>query len=143
MSICLVTGSRSIQNYETVCRAFESSGYANGITHIVVGDARGVDTLAVLWAKEHSIVCSVFKADWNKWGRSAGYVRNQEMVNYAKKIDPKARVLAIWDKESRGTKHCFQYAKKQGLEVFVFVVESNINGIKFWILEEDFGDAGG
>jgi hypothetical protein len=48
---------------------------------LIVGDARGADTLARLWAQRNGIPVEVYKADWDKYGKSAGPIRNQRMVN--------------------------------------------------------------
>ena len=55
-------------------------------------------------------------ADWNKYGKSAGYKRNEEMANIAD------AALVIWDGESRGSKHMIDIAKKQKLQVYVYSV---------------------
>ena len=39
----------------------------------------------------------IFKADWNKYGRSAGPIRNKEMLDYAD------HVIAFYDGISKGT----------------------------------------
>jgi hypothetical protein len=52
-------------------------------TEIVSGGARGVDTCGETWAMEFGFPCKVFPAEWDKYGRGAGHIRNKEMAQYA------------------------------------------------------------
>ncbi len=93
----LIYGSRGIQNRDTVFQAIDHYIVENGLPDaIITGDATGVDALARLYAHEHKIDLSVFPADWEKYGRKAGYVRNNDMVNACD------RAIGIWDGKSPG-----------------------------------------
>jgi len=83
------------------------------ITELISGGARGIDTYAAQWAIQHGIPLKTMKADWNQFGKSAGYRRNVEMANEADAL------LAIWDGESKGTRHMIDIAKKKGLIVTI------------------------
>jgi len=79
---------------------------------IVCGGARGADA----FGKQHSemyerVELKMFPADWEKYGKSAGYRRNAEMAKYAD------RLLAFWDGKSKGTKHMIDLARREGLLV--------------------------
>lgn len=52
-------------------------------------------------------------ADWNKYGKSAGYKRNEQMAIYADAC------LAFWDGKSKGTKHMIGLAKRHNLRLKV------------------------
>lgn len=54
-----------------------------------------------------------FPAEWNKYGKKAGYIRNAQMLEIGKPD----LVLAFWDGVSRGTKMMIDLAKKAGVEV--------------------------
>jgi len=56
-------------------------------------------------------------ADWDKYGKSAGYKRNEEMAIYSK--EDNGVLIAFWDEVSKGTKHMIDLANKHGLKVFV------------------------
>lgn len=53
------------------------------VTEIVQGGAKGADLGAKLWAKANGIECTEFPADWDKFHKSAGMIRNRQMADYA------------------------------------------------------------
>lgn len=63
----LISGSRSFNNYEKFKELFNL--YKLKPTEIIVGDAIGVDSLAIRFAKESNIPYKVFKADWKQYGK--------------------------------------------------------------------------
>ncbi|MDR2799858.1 MAG: DUF2493 domain-containing protein [Desulfovibrio sp.] len=95
----VIFGSRGISNMREVDKALAHSGVAGSITEVVCGGARGVDTLAQLYAREHALPLKLFIADWEKYGKRAGPMRNMEMAGYAD------FGIAVWDGYSRGTAH--------------------------------------
>lgn len=113
----LICGSRSINDPELVSKAVSQSGIK--LTHIISGGARGVDTLARQYAASNGIEFTEYVADWDKYGKRAGFVRNCVMVGTAE------AVIAIWDGVSPGTKHSIDYATSQGKQVFVLRPEIN------------------
>ena len=54
-----------------------------------------------------------YPAEWEKHGKAAGYKRNARMADNADGL------LAVWDGESRGTKHMIREAVDRGLEIRV------------------------
>ena len=84
---------------------------------IISGRARGADTFGEQYAKTHNIPLVMFPAQWNIYGKSAGYRRNAQMLDYAKQGTPV--VIAFWDGTSRGTKNMIDTAKKAGAIVHV------------------------
>lgn len=111
----LICGSRSINDPTLVSRAVSQSGMAP--THIISGGARGVDRLAFEYASSRGIEFTEYLADWDRYGKRAGFMRNCVMVGVAQ------AVIAIWDGKSQGTKHSIDYATSQGKRVFVLKVE--------------------
>lgn len=87
---------------------------------IISGGARGVDTIASRLAEDIGVPFVEFRADWDRYGKKAGLLRNVEMADYAARngVD-RGAVLALWDGESRGTKHMIAVGKKKGLHVWV------------------------
>lgn len=52
--------------------------------HWISGGARGADTIAEAFAKAWGKIFTKYPADWKKYGRSAGYVRNKQMLEEGK-----------------------------------------------------------
>lgn len=80
---------------------------------IVSGTARGADQLGERYAFEHGFPVKHFPADWDQHGKSAGYIRNAQMAEYAD------AAVIFWDGMSRGSKHMIDLAKAKGLRVRV------------------------
>lgn len=110
----IIAGSRDITDYNLLLKAVRASQIRP--TEVVCGKARGVDTLGEEFAKRNGIPIKYFPAEWSKHGRAAGHIRNRQMGDYADAL------IAIWDGKSTGTKGMIDYAKSQGLTVFIFIV---------------------
>ena len=80
---------------------------------IVSGMASGADTLGKEFAERWGLKLAKFPADWDKFGKSAGYKRNEQMAEYAEAL------IAIRENNSKGTSHMIDIARKKGLKVFV------------------------
>ena len=85
---------------------------------LVSGHARGADTLAEQYAEERGIPIEVFPAEWKKYGRAAGPIRNRAMLTYAKEETPV--IAAFWNGHSRGTGNMIRQAKDAGAECHIF-----------------------
>jgi hypothetical protein len=107
----IIAGSRTINNIAEVYRAFLNSHFDPD--EIVSGGAKGVDKLGERIAKDNSIPCRVFSADWGKYGKKAGYLRNKDMAEYADAL------VAVWDGESKGTANMIKLMKDMGKPVYV------------------------
>lgn len=80
-------------------------------TVIVSGGAVGVDEMAEITAKERGLETIIFRADWKRFGRGAGMVRNHDIVNAADKV------VAFWDGKSDGTRNSIELARQAGKPV--------------------------
>jgi len=107
----IIAGSREVKSYDVVEEAIKESGFA--ISQVVSGMASGVDALGVLWAKENDVLLAEYPADWKRYGRAAGMIRNKQMSENADAL------VAIWDGKSHGTQNMIGTAKAQGLMVYV------------------------
>ena len=85
------------------------------IETIIEGEARGADKLSAEVAKELGISVLPFSADWSKYGRAAGIIRNQQMLDEGRPDS----VLAFHDdiKKSKGTKDMTRRAVKAEIPV--------------------------
>lgn len=79
----------------------------------VSGEARGADKMGAAYARHLGAHVDLYPADWNRYGKSAGYIRNSIMADNAEVL------VAFWDGKSRGTEHMIKTAKAKGLMVFV------------------------
>ena len=103
----LIAGSRSI-------KSFDLSPYVPADADLIItGGASGIDTLAEAWAAERGIPTLTVKPCYEKYGRAAPILRDEEMVDMAD------AVLVIWDGVSRGSKHTADYARKKGKSLTV------------------------
>lgn len=109
----IIAGSREFNDYkllETEVHKF-LSGKTIGETEIVSGTARGADKLGERLAAEYKLKLAKFPADWDTFGKSAGYRRNAEMAKYANGC------IVFWDGVSKGTKHMIDLAEREGLDL--------------------------
>lgn len=82
---------------------------------IISGAAKGADTAAVDWAVINWCKFTEFPAKWDLYGRRAGPIRNQQMLDEGKPD----LVVAFLAPDSRGTKDMIKRAQKAGVEVLV------------------------
>ena len=99
MKIAIV-GSRTFNDYGVMIDFIEKIVQEEtiAIDEIISGGAKGADSLAERLAHDYDIKLTVFPADWEKYGKRAGAIRNQEII---KNCDI---CFAFWDGISRGTK---------------------------------------
>lgn len=86
------------------------------VTIVTGGCPTGADAIAKKWAEKNSSNVSLeeYPADWNKYGKAAGPIRNQHMVNLG------ADYCLAFPTGGRGTAHCIKAAKESGIETIVF-----------------------
>lgn len=110
----IIAGSREITDYDLVERAAYESGWIDENTEIVSGMAKGVDTLAVEFAEKHHFPLHKFPANWEKYGRPAGMIRNDEMAQFADAL------VAVWDGRSVGTRGMIEIARARRLKILIY-----------------------
>lgn len=99
MIVC-INGSRSLTDSRLLERAVKQAEQEGiSISAIISGGALGVDTLAKNYAEANGIPFTPFVAEWSRYGKSAGFRRNENMREAA------AALISVWDGESTGTKH--------------------------------------
>ena len=72
--------------------------------------------LGEAYAKLKGYGIKQFPAKWSEKGKSAGYLRNVEMAQYANAL------IAFWDGKSKGTRHMIEIAKERGLSVRIIQI---------------------
>jgi hypothetical protein len=86
---------------------------------VITGGARGVDAYAATESMRLGYSAKVIRADWDQYGKRAGFVRNLQMLDEAP-----AAVLAFHWGNSKGTAHTIREAYKRGIVVHRFTEES-------------------
>lgn len=86
---------------------------------IVSGGARGADFIGKKLATLNEIPYVEFPADWERYGKRAGVIRNKDIIQHSD------IVLALWDGESRGTANALEWAKRFGRRTSVFNFKTN------------------
>lgn len=111
----IIAGGRDYIDYTKLCKVCDKmlSRNKKEEIEIVSGGARGADKLGETYARQREIPFKRFPAKWDKYGKSAGYKRNEEMAEYADAL------IAFWDGESKGTEHMINLAEKRGLKTAV------------------------
>jgi len=101
-----VVGSRNFNDYDLMKRYLDKIHSVEPITCIVSGGAQGADKLSEKWAHDNEISKIIFKPDWNRYKKAAGFIRNETIIKTADKV------IAFWDGKSKGTKHSIDLSKK-------------------------------
>lgn len=114
----VVAGSRDFARYDILKSSLDQLLLNEKDVTIISGTARGADQLGERYAKEKGYGLLRFPANWDKFGKSAGYIRNEEM---AENTDA---VVVFWN-GSRGTKHMIDIAKRKNLLCVVLDFDGN------------------
>jgi hypothetical protein len=109
----IIAGSRIFNDYVELCNTcdFLISNQSN--IEIVSGTAKGADELGEKYARERNYRIRQFPANWNKYGKSAGYIRNAEMAAYSDML------IVFWNRKSKGTKNMIDLAERNGLKISI------------------------
>ena len=122
MTRVIIAGSRQFNDYKLMLNTLDELGVhlINTIdsVEIISGHAPGADTLGEKFAITYGYPLKIFPAEWNKYGKAAGPIRNEKMAKYASKAD-RGILIAFPVGESRGTRNMIKLAKRYKLEVNV------------------------
>lgn len=77
----LVCGSRNWTDYQMILRVLRAM--SDRVALVINGAAPGADQLATKAAKRLGLPVSEFPADWERHGKAAGPIRNQDMIDQA------------------------------------------------------------
>lgn len=117
---CLVVGSRTFSDYAKMEKYLDKmlSSHKHKVV-IVSGGARGADSLAEKYAYNREYPLIVMKADWDKWGKTAGYIRNRQMHEFISRHNHRGCV-AFWDGFSKGTFQNFELCEEMNTPLRIF-----------------------
>jgi len=110
-----IVGSRVFNDYELLKKwtsIYITNSWGTNII-IISGGAKGTDTFAEQFAIESGFETYIYLPDWNKYGKSAGFKRNQQI------IDNCDILLAFWDGKSKGTQDSINKAKLAKKPTFI------------------------
>lgn len=107
----IIAGGRDMNSSEFTFPHIEEflKRFENQEITIISGGARGSDHQGELYAQQKGLKLEVRPADWNRYGRSAGFIRNEEMAKRA------SALLAFWNGKSPGTRNMIKLAQYHGL----------------------------
>ena len=113
----IVTGSSCFFDYDLMSRELdklfnESKQFAGHNIKIISGMADGADSLAIRYADERKLTKILFPANWKRFSRVAGFLRNEDMLSVA------THLVVFWDGTSSGTNHMIEIAKAKGIPVW-------------------------
>lgn len=114
----IICGGREFSDYtllKTKCDTYLSKKMMDPDTEIIVcsGCATGADELGEKYANERGFSILKYPADWEKYGKSAGYRRNSKMAEIANAC------IAFYSSygKNKGTKMMVDIARKKNLLV--------------------------
>ena len=107
----VIFGGRNFHKIGFVWRALDILHAKYNFTLVIDGKARGVDTLAHKWALHNGIATVREPADWDKYDKAAGPIRNELMIT---KYKPD---MGIAFPGGDGTSNMTQLCHAYGVEV--------------------------
>lgn len=111
----IVAGNRNYLNQGHVYSVLSTEVKYDDV--IISGGARGVDRIAINYAVTNSIDCKIMNANWDRYGKSAGFIRNTEMAKIGD------RLIAFYNGSS-GTRHMINAMKAVNKPVLVVPIDS-------------------
>jgi len=114
-----IVGTRRFDDYDKFKEIVDNYLEFQGIRPelIVSGGAPGIDSLAEQYAQNKDIPIKIYPADWDKYGRRAGPIRNTQIV------DACTHLLALPDSKSIGTLDTIKKAELKGIRVMKLYLE--------------------
>ena len=112
----LVTGSRYWTHKGMIYNTLDEIHAKTPITLLIHGCAKGADTIADEWASERGVEMDLYPARWSEFGRIAGSLRNQEMIDKHPDTD---LCVGFPITTSVGTRDCLRRAEKAGIKTLV------------------------
>lgn len=116
MTRVIVCGGRDFSDKELFASSLDTVLCKFQNVEIISGHAKGADSFAEEYASLRGYPLTVFRPDWNKYGRSAGPIRNRQMLEYACQETPV--VIAFWDGKSRGTRNMLRISDEANAQCY-------------------------
>ena len=110
----IVCGGRNFNDRDRVYHTLDYLHAVRAIGLLIEGGATGADSLAGLWATERTVPLCVVEAEWARFGKAAGMIRNRKMLRLIRRQHHDV-VLAF--PGGRGTAGMVRIALDAGIEV--------------------------
>lgn len=109
-----IVGSRTFDDLNKFHKIIQILKNNYTFSLIVSGGAKGADSMGEKYADDNNIPKLILKADWKKFGKRAGFIRNVDII---KNCD---LCVAFWDGNSHGTKHDIKLCKEMNKPCIVY-----------------------
>lgn len=107
-----IGGTRDFNNYALAYWFFKRTLVRNAI--ILSGHAAGPDTMGEIYGRLNGHAVEVFPADWERYGKAAGMIRNAAIARLAD------HAICFWDGKSAGTANMIELCKKRGIKPMIY-----------------------
>ncbi len=114
MTKVLVCGGRGYHDLIEIAKVLNRLNAERKFTSLISGCADGADLCGLVWARSNYIPTHVFPAKWKEYGKAAGPIRNQQMLDEGKPD------LIVAFPGGNGTRDMVKRAKLAGVEVLEF-----------------------
>jgi len=109
----IVCGGRDYQDRDAVFHYLDTLNKKMGIDALIHGSAAGADSLAREWAAKQGVLCWAYPAQWDRYGKPAGPIRNQKMIDVGKPDG-----IVAFPSTGPGTSNMVDLAEKAGIKVW-------------------------
>lgn len=114
----VVCGGRNFNDFYSLTMALNAIHLITPITELIEGGAKGADLLANVWATFKGIKITTVRAEWEKYGKRAGFIRNMKMAE----MKPDC-VIAF--PGGAGTQNMIHQARLRGIQVSEVVIREH------------------
>ncbi len=107
----VVAGCRNYNNYSEAAEYIDFciKNIKKEFTLVFLsGGCKGADLLGEIYAKKNNYKIEKYSAEWKKYGKKAGPIRNRKMAEMCD------YVICFWDFKSKGTRSMIEFAKEFG-----------------------------
>ena len=122
----IIAGKRDFNDFNRLCKYCDNilKVYKESFDQITIvsGNALGTDRMGEEYAKLRGYNLMVFPAEWFKYGRRAGIIRNAQMAEYATSNEAEGILIAFWNGQSKGTGNMIEQAQNKHMDVFIDMI---------------------
>lgn len=112
-----IVGSRSFTEHLIGYIEVDKLRETENITTIISGGAKGADRFGKFYARSRHIKYIEYPADWDEYGKSAGFIRNETMA------DNCDIAIVFWDGMSRGTKNMINLLQLRNKPIIIVMFD--------------------